>query len=540
MMITARQPLAAPPRRAAASAEKPELPPDHSWLDTADIRTPVPTVEPGAWQNAKRYKTVIAGGGMGGLYTAWKSGGGPDTAIFERARHFGGRVHTAPVPGTSHPFDVGAMRFIPSQQHRVNALAEHFQIPVKDFPVGGANNLQYFRGKRLTNEQLERNPAAAPYKLACSEHGKTADQLLVKALDAVIPGFASLTPEELVAAMKTTTVEGVPLEQLGLMNILRRSLSQEAVRFISDSVGYESDLQNWDAGQAIQELTADFRPGTVYQVPVEGMSAFPKALVADLEKSGTELHRFHQLRRVEHDGHEFRLTFQDWEGNAVPVVAEKLVLNLPKVPLRAVVDDSPFLQCTPLERTLDKVTANPLTRIFLTFDKPWWNELGIQSGRSTTDLDLGMVYYFGGKDDATPYVEVYNDGRKSEFWEGLQNPGDPGVTTNLTAKPQLVKELKRQLEEMHGRALPEPTGVTYKRWADPLLGAGWHTWDPGSRPLEATEEMIHPLPDVPLYVCGEAFSTAQGWIEGALETGEKVATALVGADASRSARQTTR
>ena len=277
-MITARQPVAAPPRRAAAEpAKAPELPPDHSWLDNADIRTPVPTVEPGAWKNAKRFKTVIAGGGMGGLYTAWKSGGGPQTAVFERAQHFGGRVHTAPVPGTSHPFDVGAMRFIPSQQHRINGLAEHFHIPIKDFPVGGANNLQFFRGKRLTNQQMEQSPAAAPYKLASSEQGKTADELLVKALDAVIPNFAKLTPAELVTAMKTTTVEGVPLEQLGLMNILRRSLSNEAVRFISDSVGYESDLQNWDAGQAMQELTADFRPGAVYKTPVAGMSAFPRA-----------------------------------------------------------------------------------------------------------------------------------------------------------------------------------------------------------------------------------------------------------------------
>lgn len=57
--------------------------------------------------------------------------------------------------------------------------------------------------------------------------------------------------------------------------------------------------------------------------------------------------------------------------------------------------------------------------------------------------------------------------------------------------------------------------MTYKRWAG-------HTWNPGSKPLDATEAMIHPLPDVPLYVCGEAFSTAQG----ALETGEKVAKAL--------------
>jgi lysine 2-monooxygenase len=32
----------------------------------------------------------------------------------------------------------------------------------------------------------------------------------------------------------------------------------------------------------------------------------------------------------------------------------------------------------------------------------------------------------------------------------------------------------------------------------------------------------HPLPDANLYICGEAWSTNQGWVEGALNTAEHV------------------
>jgi monoamine oxidase len=34
--------------------------------------------------------------------------------------------------------------------------------------------------------------------------------------------------------------------------------------------------------------------------------------------------------------------------------------------------------------------------------------------------------------------------------------------------------------------------------------------------------MIKPVPNIPVYVCGEAYSNGQGWVEGALETAELV------------------
>ncbi|MHB2020616.1 MAG: FAD-dependent oxidoreductase, partial [Candidatus Xenobia bacterium] len=123
--------------------------------------------------------------------------------------------------------------------------------------------------------------------------------------------------------------------------------------------------------------------------------------------------------------------------------------------------------------------------------------------------------------DKRPYVQVYVDGANSEYWEGLQNPADPGVTTRLCASPQLAAELQHQLEELHGHPLPAPNGFLYKRWADPFLGAAYHTWNAGSQPSSTSDAMVQPMQNLPLYVVGEAFSTTQGWIEGALQQAEK-------------------
>jgi hypothetical protein len=36
------------------------------------------------------------------------------------------------------------------------------------------------------------------------------------------------------------------------------------------------------------------------------------------------------------------------------------------------------------------------------------------------------------------------------------------------------------------------------------------------------EQMVQPLPEWPISICGEAYSTAQGWVAGALDTAERM------------------
>lgn len=521
------------PGPAAPTDKHKDLGPCHGWLDKPP--TPPPMVEPGAWENAKHYDVVVVGAGMSGLHTAWRLRGldgsappegsseAPSVAVFERTRHVGGRARSKKVEGAPIPFDLGAMRFIPSQHHLVNGLVERFQLPTREFVVGGEQNLQYFRGKRHTNAEVAADPSVLPFNLRAEEQGKSASQLLEMAIEAVVPGFRCLDEPAWEQARQTATVDGMPLAEMGLQNVLSHSLSKEAVTLITESVGYQTFLANWDAGQALHDLAADFSPGTEYRTPEAGMEALPRALAGELRKAGTDMHFTTALRRVDYDQEsgKFRLTFENRDG-ALPVLADKLVLAMPKKPLDELVRNSPALRNTTLESNLGKVTPNPMTRIFATFDQPWWREQGIVSGRSLTDLELGQVYYYGGEGDRQPFIQAYADGTDSAYWEGLQNPSHPGVSTSLCATPQLAGELKAQLEEMHGREIPNPTGLLYKRWSDPFTGGAYHTWNPGTRPWEASEAMLTPVDGQPVYVCGEAFSTTQGWIEGALQTSEKV------------------
>jgi len=63
--------------------------------------------------------------------------------------------------------------------------------------------------------------------------------------------------------------------------------------------------------------------------------------------------------------------------------------------------------------------------------------------------------------------------------------------------------------------IPQPTYFKVHYWE---IGA--HHWKPGYDSEEIHNKMINPIDNI--YICGEAFSKKQAWIEGALETSESV------------------
>jgi monoamine oxidase len=68
--------------------------------------------------------------------------------------------------------------------------------------------------------------------------------------------------------------------------------------------------------------------------------------------------------------------------------------------------------------------------------------------------------------------------------------------------------------------IPKPYTAIFKDWRDDPFGGGWHFWNPRTKPWKIMQEMRRPKPDRHVYVCGEAYSGNQGWVEGALTSAE--------------------
>jgi enamine deaminase RidA (YjgF/YER057c/UK114 family) len=105
-----------------------------------------------------------------------------------------------------------------------------------------------------------------------------------------------------------------------------------------------------------------------------------------------------------------------------------------------------------------------------------------------------------------------------------------GLYARASAKmTHLLEYLHAGAKDARGEsvAIPIPVAGAYTFWdnfADsPIPEAGWHTWEPGVDSANAMETMVQPFGSGKrVFVCGEAYSSEQGWVEGALKSVELV------------------
>jgi monoamine oxidase len=85
----------------------------------------------------------------------------------------------------------------------------------------------------------------------------------------------------------------------------------------------------------------------------------------------------------------------------------------------------------------------------------------------------------------------------------------------------MVAEVARQLGVVHGLGYtPEVRNAAFRDWGDDPFGGGWNSWNIGVKSWVVKQQIVQPLAPRALYICGEAYSDAQGWVEGALQTAD--------------------
>ena len=113
----------------------------------------------------------------------------------------------------------------------------------------------------------------------------------------------------------------------------------------------------------------------------------------------------------------------------------------------------------------------PLFKLFLCYDRPWWEQVGVHRGQSVTDLPMRQCYYWDSvREDPGNHnaalMATYDDTTHTGFWSVLHrgargdrlfeprpNPHvrsiDPQWARHAPAAA-VVDEVQRQLAEMHG------------------------------------------------------------------------------------------
>lgn len=194
------------------------------------------------------YDIVIVGGGMAGVYTAWRlvtsnlddnpvlgplarnnPNGRLKIALCERTRRVGGRIDSLVPPGMPHlRAEIGGMRYLTTQKIVRSLIEDELKLQYKTFYTSEDENILYLRGHHL-REQDFTDISRVPYDLTWLEQGKKPDDLIVQAIETIVPNARKLMPEQWMEIKKTFEFDGFPLYQLGFWNLLLRVTSAPRV-----------------------------------------------------------------------------------------------------------------------------------------------------------------------------------------------------------------------------------------------------------------------------------------------------------------------
>ena len=469
--------------------------------------------------------------------------------------------------------EIGGMRYQQSHQW-VSWLIDLLAFETEVLPSARPQNLAYLRGRRLRLRDLT-DWRQLPYALRPDEREPEHLNNLtaLAAVRALGPAFKSVLGIDLsLSTLGTITeaqwqqvgeqglFEGVPLHETPMHFLLLRTLSLEAARLAEEGSGYNSILYTWSAADGFPWNLADFASETPHYKLSEGFNALPVRLAERFMALGGQIRFETRLRRFEAatlpDGSQgVRLVFTH-ENREIETLARQLVLAMPRRSIELLDPIGPLLGIEQawFRPLLESVTPIPLLKIGLCYETCWWErEVGPDAaGKSITDLPIRQVYYWK-KDPVSGrgVVMIYDDGLDLQYWDQLDDRYSRVEryierTLDLSAMPEwgsysvpprMVDEAHRQMLEIHGRDaadVPEPYAAAFMNWSNDPYGGGAHFWNVGARSEEVSRRMCKPREDLPVYICGEAWSRAhQGWVEGALISAEMMLQTHFGLDDPR-------
>jgi monoamine oxidase len=464
---------------------------------------------------------AVVGGGAAGTFVASQvQAARPDwsVALFERTDRIGGRLRSMAVDGLAHKIELGGMRFLTSHR-RVQDVVTRFDVPTHQFdPTDGAER-SFLRGRFGSGAG---DPILCEgYDLPPSQRGRSALDLGMAAFETIVPGARDLDPDGWRTVRAGHRYQGRPLTAWPMGDALTSVLGPEGYCYVADSFGYDSGLRPFNVADAIEYLLGGGDPSARAVTPDDGMDTIPRALAGAFESAGGTIRLGSELARIEIADGLPRLVFAD----GTSVAARRVALTVAIPALQLLVDASPGLASPALQRGLAAVEAFPASKLYLWYDRPWWRGT-IPAIRLTTDLPPRKVFYFDtGPDEPAALLAQYTDGRHTEPWFDLA----AGSGTCSPAPAAVLEAAESFLGAIHPEVpdRPKPAGSALSLWGSDPHETGWTFWRAGDVSDEVIREIVRPVPGLDLFVCGEAFSRAQAWVEGALESAERTVDSIV-------------
>lgn len=409
------------------------------------------------------FDVVIVGGGISGLYTAMKLSNKYNVCLLDERDYWGGRIITNKKPH----YEIGAARFNTSHKLLLS-LIRKFSLT----PIQLNTEVDYIDRKTLK---------------------------LIPNIHTILSSYFKIIIKE------SNKVSKTKLQNMTLYEFIVEILDKEQANIIVMIFGYNSEITKMNAYQAIEVFKTDF-VSEKYFVLKEGLSSLCNCIVKILKQNKVVLKNesfVEQVVKNDSSCEVYRTIFRDKLRNnkKCVVFSRKVVFAIKSHQVLSF----PILK--PIHKYVKNVYQSPLLRVYVKYPinkgKPWFHDLR----RTTTNGILRQIIPI---DYKTGLIMI-------AYVDGVDiNKLRDKKTGNVHKDEKLLKVIQNELYCMFPyKKIPSPLYFKSHYWSE-----GAHHWKPNCDPDFVSRAVLNPAKNI--YVCGEAFSLKQAWVEGGLQTSSQV------------------
>ncbi|WP_026694258.1 flavin monoamine oxidase family protein [Peribacillus kribbensis] len=453
-------------------------------------------------------KISIIGAGMSGLVAgSLLKASGHHVTILEASDRVGGKIYTARKPFENGQYlDMGAMR-IPDVHFMTLAYIEKFGLKINRFIGTTPNDLVYVNGKTARLKEVLKSPGILGFPLLEAEQKISPLQLFQTAIRPITEFIARNPAQNWPKVVRD--FDSYSFEAFLKYNPAALSLSDGAINMLEVLLALEG-FPELSFTAVLRELLYLLESGLVLHEITGGNDLLPHAFLKELQSIIMLNQRVEGLTQSNDE-----IVLRSTAGKNAKTFITKSDLVIITVPFSAF----PFINVNPRSllsyhkwRAINELHYITGTKIGLQFSRRFWEENGQYGGQSITDLPVRFSYYPSrGIGTNTPGIVLasYTWGDDSLFWDSLDE------------KDRIHKSLEN-LSIIHGRDLSRyfMAGKSFS-WGQNPYSAGVVSF---YKPLQQTT--LGPYiasREGRVLFAGEHTSNYPGWIQGAIESGIRVA-----------------
>jgi len=510
-------------------------------IDTLSPPEDITSICAPGYGKGKNINVAVLGGGLSGLTAAFELRKlGVNVTLYEARDRFGGRIYT-------HYFDkekqyraeLGSMR-LPLAHECVWHYLNLFKIQTRSFLYKNINGFTYIKNVRLRGDIQGKEAMTKIYPLFdLKEWEKNVhwNKMLDDSLARPLLSLTSSERKEILQIKKEYSFKYNTLCQYTLRQMLIKGyLSEGAIDLVSSFSPFIRFLQPYSYSETLHdEYPVDF---SQYFELTDGMISFIDAFLEALNSDNhfsygvssdnlgyMSLKLNTSIEKIAWSEGNNQVTLSYNENNQFISKKFDFVVNtIPFTILRNL--DMSALQSNVKMQAIKELNYIDALKVFILYKRRFWEDLGVITGSSLTDLPNGVIYY-----------------PSDHYYKGIKNPEEPGVllacynlsleATKLASlgENKIIEYMNRNLENIHG--LPQGTLdkyiLDYKicHWnSQKWIGGAFAFFYPDQK-RTFLYDLTKPEYDNKMFFTGEHVSSTHAWMQGsiksALEASNKIA-----------------